>query len=735
MAEVKTKLTLVDNVSKRLTKIETALNKLSKEFVNSATKSDRLDRTLQGVGSTSKSAAKNLDKTSNSIDNMDKKMRKASSSSSLLTTKLKQLASVYLGVMGTRALITTSDTLTSAENRLSTLGMNSGMSETASKQLSQSTLDKIYAASQDSNMGYLDMAANVSKAVTLADNSFGDNIEDQMNNAIRFQNVMAKTYALGGASAAEQASSMYQLVQSLGAGKLQGDELRSLTEGAPLAAKAIEKFAQKVYGTELSLKDMGSQGMLSSDLVVAAILDMGGTVDNQFGKLDKTFAQLWTNFKNDAIKAFEPFIRKMREISNSDDFAFLIEKATNALWEFANGATQALNYVEIALSWIRNNWETFEAILTIGAATLTFKIGTELYGAFHKLTTTVIDFLTNASKVARMFGAIAVIITIIYVGFNALKDAAKSLTDQLGILAIMVALIVGTLMLFGVIAFSIPILIAASIVLLIGLILKFTEQVFGAFMWLLAAIANLFIGGINAAINFLWTHFVQPILSVVEYIYNLFNGGFDGIGGAFSNLLGQMVGWLLDFAKAATKILDAVFGTDWTSKLDELADTARSWGKTDDAATFASTINAPTIERFNLTDAYNTGAAAGASFKGWMNNTLGEGINLSGILDTDALTDKISGNYDFNDANNSLANIDLNTSNMANSMELSEEDLKYLRLLAEQEAINKFTTAEIKIDMTNNNNVSKGADLDGVVTYLTETLRTELVTMANGVTR
>ena len=59
--------------------------------------------------------------------------------------------------------------------------------------------------------------------------------------------------------------------------------------------------------------------------------------------------------------------------------------------------------------------------------------------------------------------------------------------------------------------------------------------------------------------------------------------------------------------------------------------------------------------------------------------------------------------------------------------------MKYLRDLAEQETINRFTTAEIKVEMTNNNNINNEMDLDGVVNYLTNGVNEAMEKAAEGV--
>ena len=70
---------------------------------------------------------------------------------------------------------------------------------------------------------------------------------------------------------------------------------------------------------------------------------------------------------------------------------------------------------------------------------------------------------------------------------------------------------------------------------------------------------------------------------------------------------------------------------------------------------------------------------------------------------------------------------------MAKTMDKSQEDLKYLRDIAEQEVINRFTGVNIKIDMNNTNNINSDTDVDGIVNVLTEKLNDAMVVSAEGI--
>ena len=74
------------------------------------------------------------------------------------------------------------------------------------------------------------------------------------------------------------------------------------------------------------------------------------------------------------------------------------------------------------------------------------------------------------------------------------------------------------------------------------------------------------------------------------------------------------------------------------------------------------------------------------------------------------------------------------TEDIAGNTEKSSEELSYLRDIAEREAINRFTTAEIRVELGGvTNNVSSNVDLDGVISYITDGVADALVTASEGV--
>lgn len=647
--------------------------------------------------------------------------------------KLKMLASTYLGIMGAKVAVGASDTITSARNRLNNL-------EGGSPEATTEAMDKMYVAAQKSRSAYGDMLTNVSKTMTLAGDAFGNNID----NAIRFQEIMAKAYSVGGASDAEKSSSMYQLVQALGSGVLQGDELRSVREGAPVAYKEIEKFAQGVLHSEESLKELASQGKITSDMVVAAIMNAGDQIDAKFENTAMTFGQAWSMIKNMALQAFRPVLDMLNETLNSDLGQKIINGIGHAFVWLANTLLWVADVIGNVFSWIVDNWNWLQYVV-IFAITVMIAYQGYLYGV---AIATAIGWAIANWQLLATIGIIGLLVTAIIWLANNMKSGTDFIIACLAVIAVAVFLIGLIFNSTALMVIGIVIALGAAILALVS---EYGEEIGRVIGYLVAGIYNIIVGLINGIIQLIWS-FTTPFLGIIEWILNATNGGFDGFLGGLTNAFGQVVSWLLDLGKIATTIWDAIFGTDATSKMNEWQDKVLSWGKTEDAITINR--EAPALERMEYGKAGDFGAELGLKAENKI-NSFGSSLK-SGITDFDfgKLLDgkgdiftgigKEPGSYlpgigDLNYALDTtpmedlLKGIDTDVGDIKDSMDLSNDDLEYLRKIADMEWRNEFTTAEIRVDMTNNNTVNGERDLDGIVEYLSDVLRNEMTNVAYGV--
>ena len=374
--------------------------------------------------------------------------------------------------------------------------------------------------------------------------------------------------------------------------------------------------------------------------------------------------------------------------------------------QMGNIALKVTRPLLTAINWLANNLSVIGPILLgLGAAFLVFQvaahwtqIATVVTAAYHA----VVNLLSIGFGVltGNTAAASAAVFT-----FN-----SALLASPITWIIMLIAVVIG--LLYGVVAIINK--VTGSSISATGLICG-TIAVAGAF------IGNTVIGLLNALIQYIWAIFVAPFLGIVEWILNVCNGGFNSFGDAVANLIGQIIGWFLNLGKVVTTIIDAIFGTNWTAGLESLQSSVTAWGKNENAITLDK--NAPTIDyRFEYGDAWAAG------------NDFGKGIDakLGGMFNTGGLGD--SSGFDLGDIAAYTGETADNTGKTADALAVTEEQLEYLRDIAERDAINRFTTAEVKIDMTGmTNRIDGSADLDGVISQLTEGFTEALVTAAEGV--
>ncbi len=601
-------------------------------------------------------------------------------------SKLKWLASVYLGVMGVRGMITASDVITSAKNKFNAL-------DGGSPQQTEKAMNKMYAASQRARTGYADMMTNVSKSMTLAGGAFGGNID----NAIKFQEIMAKSYTVGGASAAEQASSMYQLVQALGSGVLQGDELRSVREGAAVAYKEIEKFAQGVYNTEESLKDLASQGKITSDIVVAAVMNAEQTINDKFNNSAMTFAQAWTTIKNTALYSFKPVLEMLNQALNSEFGKAVINGIGVALQIVAKALTTVFGLIAKVYNFVVDNWGVISRVL--------LTVGTLIGGWFaYQLSIALYTgIVLTASLIANFFR----------VGAVAAGAAVKSIISWIAVCP----------PLFLVIA-----ILAAIVIAIIWVSDSFRDacgNIVGAVFWVLGVIHNVIAFIVNMALGLM-----NVLNAICTNIGIAFQNAWHAAAASFWEWVQDCLNGTGKIAKAVSKIAE-LFGLDPISidtKVNSHRDKIKDYVSIEDAWKEGSSL----AKYADLNKMFEKGYGIGTGAYDWGANKIEEFKEKLGLDGLGGGYDELlgTGSYSPSEALNGIKD---NTGRMADAMDLAEEDLEYLRKIADMEWRKEFTTAEIKVDMSNYNTVNGDSDLDGIVTRLADKLYEELDMVANGV--
>lgn len=212
--------------------------------------------------------------------------------------------------------------------------------------------DKVFESAMRARGSYVDMGNAVGKLGMLAGSAFED--QDEI---IQFTELLQKSLKIGGSGMQEQTSAMYQLTQAMAAGKLQGDEFRSIMENAPLLADAIAKEMEIPKG---QLKELSSQGIITADVIKNALFGSAESINAMFGNMPVTFSESMVLAKNVLTKNLEDMA-----IGISQTLGKAIGKVTSLISEnldlIKNGII-IVSAVVVALatvwavSWAVMNW-------------------------------------------------------------------------------------------------------------------------------------------------------------------------------------------------------------------------------------------------------------------------------------------------------------------------------------------------------------------------------------------
>ena len=629
----------------------------------------------------------NIRQANNEQQKFNNSIRGGSNSANGLLSTIKKIAVAAGGIAGINKVLNISDELASTKARLNLLVDDGGSVDVLEQ--------KIMASAQRSRSAYFDTASAVAKLGLNAGNAFNGD----MDQVIAFMEQVNKQFVIGGATAQEQSNAMIQLTQAMAAGALRGEELNSILDGAPGIARAIEKYMGIAEG---SIKTVAQEGKVTAEVVKNAMFAMADETNAKFDSMPKTWAQIWVDMKNQALSMFAPILTKINQLGNSAKFQKVTTGLINGLAAVANVASSALDILIAVASVFVDNWGIIQPlVLGIAAAML-------LYNGYL-ITNNAITAISNAQKgiaAVKAYKAAVANTTLAATEKAEAMAKASATAAQYGFNAALLACPLTWILLIIIAVIAAIYMIVAAINKLTGSTISATGIICGVVAVAGAFVLNCAIGVLNAIIQAIWTIFVAPFLGIVEWILNVCNGGFNSFGDAVANLIGQIIGWFLNLGKVVTTIIDAIFGTDWTAGLESLQSAVTSWGKNENAITLDK--NAPTID-YRAT--YSGAWDAGYDFGQGIDDKIGgmfdaSGLDSMGAFDLSNTLDGIYGN---------TGDTAANTAATADALDIAEEDLAYLRDIAEREAINRFTTAEIKVEQHNENHISKDADLDGIM--------------------
>lgn len=600
--------------------------------------------------------------------------------------------------------------------------------------------DKIFAAAQRSRGEYAAMASTVAKLNLLAQKAFEPfGGEDA---TVKFAETLNKAFVISGAGTQERESAMYQMAQALSSGRLQGDEYRSIIENAPLVAQSIEDYMRNVKGAQGTLKDWSSEGLLTSDVLIAAVQNASTEIDKQFADMPMKFSDHMTSLRNEGIKAIAPLTTRFENLMASDKMSTFVNNAiryiqqlvgwldnvleqidrlssTAGFQQFASEIGTVLNVVGTLLGWVLQGvlgivnaitwaWPVVGPILwTVVAALIALKSQLLIQAGL---------WLWNSILVP----AYTAVVGFLQHGYNVLTSATyRASAAQLMFNSALLASPIGWIILIlvaviAIIAIVVNVINAAtgSTLSAIGVIVG-GLSVAGAFIWnLLLGIFDLVLGVLNGLIN--------PILAFVNFFGNVFN---DPVG-SIIHLFGQMGDNILGIIESIAKAIDKVVGSNlagavsgWRKNLGSFVDTAAKKYGNGAYEEIVGNLNLSSdslgLGRWAYEDAYDWGYNAGSSIETSVGGALSD--LLGGYDPTETPGAGGFDPEDYTDGNGFNVNAD------GSEVSLSDDDIKYLRDIAKLEYVSQYTTLR-PVVQAQFGDVHETADVNQIITVLEDAI-------------
>ena len=711
MATIRTAIALYDGVTAPLQAMHKAMNIVLNSFEamqrasgNSVDVSSIQEarEELARAGAAFDSIEQNIRDAGNQQDRFNRRIRDGTTAADGLWGKLKGIAATVGGLAAAKQIIGISDDLASTRARLNLIVDDGG----SVSELEQ----KIMASAQRSRSAYFDTASAIASLGSNAGAAFANTDE-----IIAFMEQINKQFVIGGASAQGQSAAMLQLTQAMAAGALRGEELNSILENAPGIARAIESYMGIAEG---SIKSYAEQGLITAEVVKNAMFAAADETNAKFESMPKTWAQIWTSMQNKALSIFNPILTKINQIANSEQFTKVTDGIINGLAGIASVATVVLDLLINVASVVVDNWSWLSPIILGVAAALGVYYGRLLLVKGAELASAA---ATGALTLAKM---VAVPV------YSALTGATMAQTaSQWGLNAALYACPLVWIIILIIALVALFYAAVAAVNHFAGTSVSATGLICGAFMAALAFIGNIFVALWNLVVD-VFVMIYNLVATVANFIGNVFN---DPVA-AVARLFFDLADTVLSVLQALASAIDTIFGSNLAGSVQGWRDSLGGWVD----STFGK--GEEVMEKLNADDLKLGRFEYGAAFD--MGYEFGQGVEdtVGGLFDFSAMDSLGADALDAYGLGNTLDGIYGNTGDtagntaaMSDALDIAEEDLAYMRDIAEREAINRFTTAEIRVEQQNTNYISQDADLDGIMDAWANDFATKLDVSEEGV--
>jgi len=646
------------------------------------------------MDSTEKDIRKNL----SAQEQFNQSVKTGQTAADGLGGSIKRYAAMIISAATAGKAISLADQVTQTTTRLGL--MNQQFGETGDLQ------QKIYASAQRSRGVYQSTADAVAKLGMQARGAFANT-----NEVVAFAEQLNKTFVIAGTSAQGVDSVMLQLTQSMASGKLQGEELNAVLDNAQPIVQNIAEYMGVPVG---QIKKLASEGAITAEIIKNAMFAAADETNEKFQQMPMTFGQVANKIQNQALMAFQPALQQLSAVAQTEEFRTLTTSVTGAIQTMASGAVQGLNMMGQAAQWVQGNWSWLAPVIAgVTTAIIAYKGAMIAYN--------VVQGISNGLKTLSAIASVAHGAAITTEMIATTGMTAAQISFNAALLACPLTLVVMAIL-----------AVAAVIAVLIHRVGGLRAAWLITVNFVLTQADNLRIGFSTA-----WM-FIQNGIDNMQYGFEAFRAGVLNTIGNLKvrglSLLQEFINGAIDRINSLIELTNRIAGTSFevishvefatgaaieeegrqkqrASELEEL----RSQNAADKQARqqqIAEQQRAADRARMERQAAIAAAKAEAGSAKNSAEESYADGIG---------------------DIAGSTAATAGNTSKMADSMDMAEEDLKSMRDMAEQEVINRFTTAELTVNMGGiTNHVSSNMDLDGIGSYLEDTIFEVLETAAEG---
>ena len=688
MATIRTSIQITDGMSKAFQSMNSAMNIVLSSFESLQSASSNAIDTAS-----IQAARRELNQAELAFNEIEQEIRQADAAQEDFNQEITQGTNAADGLLGKLGGILAAYLSIQAAGDV--LGISDALAQTSARldlinDQRQTTIElerMIFDSAERARASYMDTANIVAKVGANAKDAFSSTAE-----MVAFAEQLNKKFKIAGATTEEMSSALLQLTQGLGSGVLRGEELNAVFESAPNIIQSIADYLDVPIG---KIREMASDGMITADIVKNAMFSAAEETNAAFENLPILFTDIWTSFKNQALWAFQPVLQKLNEIANNEKFQSAISSIVDSLYVLSAVATWTISQIMAVGGFMYDHWSILgPIILGVSGAFLTFVSYLTLVRTAI-IAVAIAQWAWNAAMMANPIGlviaGIVLLIGLFYATVGAVNHFAGTSISATGIIAGVFSMLGAHI--FNQVAF-----------------------IYNLFSSLVEFIVNLFIGNFEYNVK-------RAFINVANVALDMAIAMTEGFDGAATNLANMFVDGANTAINAINKVLDAldqIPGIDIGS-IGELSHTTSITGdysnmraKMNDwlGETPADYWEAPKMEMKSYGGAWDTGHDWGANlFSGSDKPT----------ESYDPLQDILAGlEGSMNPLEDSGKDTAGNTAKMAKSMEASEEDLKYLRDAAERDVINRFTTAEVKVDMTNHNSINNDMDIDGIIDHFGE---------------